>query len=146
MAFTIIKRTDEKLVIKVGNKLYTSKDVKDCTRLVYIFDKFVVKFDSGWVEQNVRELELWNSIDRKDRQHFAKIIDWCDDGDGGIALRQVRVIEGDNCPTKIHEKTFRRITDLYGVTDVHVDAEDGYTFNCFITETNRLKIYDFGRD
>ncbi len=147
MGFTIVKRTDDKLVIKVGNRLYTSNDVAEGTRMVYIFEKFVVKFDdSNWVEQNIKELEMWNALDQKDKQYFAKVIDWCTDPENKnrIALRQVRVLEGYGYPTRRHEKTFQRLSKAYKLSDISVEADE-YTFNCFITETNRLKIYDFGR-
>ncbi len=123
-------------------ELYESDETSHSSRYVYLFDKFVVKFDKMSSIQNKAELKFYTEIlEDEDRQFFPKLLASFE-YDGGLVLVQERTddVSGD-IPQDVVDLA-NGILYKYDITDIIF--EKGVRVNAAYTANKEIKIYDIG--
>lgn len=144
MKLDIIKFDRKELIIKVRRAMVKNKVTSHSSRLVFVFNDFVVKFDTG--TQNSSEKKFYQELlDKKDAQYFPKLLGY-GEFDGRTYLIQERVKGRSVKITKEHADTLNYLQRKYKLWDLSPADVGDYTYkrDNFLVTSKGLKIYDVG--
>ncbi|MHA2135727.1 MAG: hypothetical protein ACW99J_17870 [Candidatus Thorarchaeota archaeon] len=130
-------------------------------RNVYLYLGMIVKIcrPKSWLHtgrQTEAEIELWETMDDEDRQHFVPLLGWGKTEDKKIPWVAQPFLKADTiAPTAVQIDTLFSVLDKYGANrDVEADecayddeisefGPEGYGVNCMMYD-GMPKVYDWG--
>lgn len=145
MEAKVLNKLQEVLIIQFAEKQLTSEDYKQSGRQTYLFDKFVIKFDTKYNKGAKEEFENWKRIKPKDRKYFAEVFG-IGIFEGKNYIIQERVFPSRTAPKLLkHYETLNRLMDEYDLEDIDLsetNATEG-SHNVVIDVNGSLKIFDY---
>lgn len=147
--FEIALRTDLELEIMFQGQLLKGERRYDCTRNVFLFPDFVVKFsdidDDNGEFQNNSEFDFFqNYLMEEHRKFFPVLLHHKTMDDGDIMLVFERVFpDNKKVLTEQEWREGRDLIEFYNIGDLQFMKSNELCSNCMITSEG-LKIYDVG--
>jgi len=128
----------------VNGELRTDGSPGYSSRRVFIFDDFVIKFESGFGIQNRDELSFYNEVlEEKDAKYFPKILGFGQFEKWSFIVQEK--VHNAKEADEYHIDTLRYLINKYELYDLIVSMNcAGNHHNVAITEDDKLFIYDIG--
>jgi hypothetical protein len=145
MEITIIDKTEFTLTVNVNGENLTSRICRSSSRDVFIFDTFVVKFDTerSCGEQNFHERSFYELyLSKDDKQFFPELYAYGTYNNVSYLVQEkVTPVNKSDFYPEFDNTLLNNVIKKYSLRDV------GYEYNyCrnFVVTADGFKIYDIG--